>query len=106
MKTGELEPNLPNLSRDYGLSFVGDLIASKTQEKIAPADLDWSFHRKQLDALEEKLDVAFDESKLPETRDYESVNRFLIDLRMGGFVEIRVRTELAGNGIVQDYARG
>ncbi|MEK6238195.1 MAG: nucleotidyltransferase domain-containing protein [Planctomycetales bacterium] len=81
MKTGEVEANLPRLNESFRLSFIDDLIAQKTQEHIA-ANVDWDFHAGQLDALEAKLNQAFEDSTLPETRDRDGVNRLLVRLRL------------------------
>lgn len=83
LRTGEVEANLVNLNEQFGLPFIDDLIASKTAEKIAPANLDWDFHAMELDRLESALEEAFSESKLPEGRDRQSVNEFLVRLRLG-----------------------
>jgi uncharacterized protein len=83
LRTGEVEANLPRLADLYGKAFVPDLIAQKQQEKIAAAGLDWDYHAAQLAALEGELDSAFQGSSLPEERDREAVNRFLIDRRLG-----------------------
>lgn len=82
LRTGEVEANLVHLNDHFRLPWIPDLIASKTAEKIAPADLDWSFHAERLDALERELEAAFSASKLPEDRDKREVSEFLIDLRL------------------------
>lgn len=82
MRTGTVEANLTRLNDDFKLPYISDLIASKTSEKIAPVGLDWNFHASELDRLEVKLESAFDESKLRERRDTESVNEMLLELRM------------------------
>jgi predicted nucleotidyltransferase len=83
LRSGEVEANLPRLADLYGKPFLTDLIAQKQQEKIAAAGLDWAFHDSRLVALEGELDRAFQESSLPEERDREAVDRFLIDRRLG-----------------------
>ena len=83
MKAGIIETDILTLNEDKGLPFIAELIAMKKQEKIELKDLDWSFHRDQLDALETKLEQAFEESKLPAERDIKSVNEFLVRLRLG-----------------------
>jgi len=84
MKTGRVETDIRNLYADAGLDFVPDLIAAKKEEKIGLEDLDWSFHSQQLEELESKLVASFEESKLPETREFEAVDELLIDLRLNG----------------------
>lgn len=82
LRTGEVEANLVLLNDTFRLSWIPDLIASKTAEKIAPESLDWTFHAEQLDKLEQQLDQAFAESKLPEACEKREVSEFLIDLRL------------------------
>lgn len=82
LQTGEVEANLLRLREQFQLSFVDELIRSKTEETIAPAGLDWPFHRARLEELEEKLDRAFAESALPESRDRAAVDSFLVEKRL------------------------
>jgi uncharacterized protein len=84
LRTGWVEADLNRLNEDFGLAFLDELIAMKTAEKIAPTGLDWPFHEAQLGRLEAELDLAFDESSLPEDRDWHAVNELLVDLRLGG----------------------
>ena len=85
LRTGCVEANLIRLNESFGLSFIDELIAMKTAEKIAPNELDWPFHEKQLSRLEETLDRAFEESTLPESCDRKPVNEFLVGLRLDGY---------------------
>lgn len=82
LRTGEVEANLPRLAEVYGKAFVAQLIAQKRQEKIAATDLDWPYHDAQFTTLEKELEQAFQESFLPEERDREAVNRFLVNYRL------------------------
>lgn len=82
MKTGRVVANILELHEEAGLDFIPDLIARKTEEKIALPDLDWDFHRKQLLILSDKMEVAFEASTLPEFRDENAVNEFLVDFRL------------------------
>jgi uncharacterized protein len=83
LRTGEVEANLPRLADIQGLTFIPNLIAEKRQEKAISPMLDWDFHAGMLQKLELALDRAFEESCLPEERDRESINRFLIEQRLG-----------------------
>ena len=83
LRTGQIEANLLRLNEDFNLSMIDDLIAMKTEEKVTPTDLDWPVHAVQLDELEKTLDRAFDESAVPEHRDRQAVNDFLVKLRLG-----------------------
>jgi predicted nucleotidyltransferase len=82
LRTGELEPYLPRLAEEYGLPFMGDLIAQKREEKGPALDLDWPFHDNQLKELESRLDSEFRDSTLPEERDRQAVDRFLVERRL------------------------
>jgi len=83
LRTGEMQANVLRLNEDFKLGAINELIAMKTQEKIAPADLDWPSHAKELDSLEALLDKAFEESTLPEGRDKRAVNDLLVKMRLG-----------------------
>jgi predicted nucleotidyltransferase len=83
LRTGEVEANILRLNEDFKLSVIGKLIAMKTEEKVAPPDLDWPAHAVRLDELEATLDRAFEESTLPEDRDRNSANQLLVRLRLG-----------------------
>ena len=83
LRTGQIEANLLRLNEDVKSSLIDDLIAMKTEEKVAPTGLDWPVHAVRLDELEKALDRAFDESTLPEDRDRQAVNDFLVQLRLG-----------------------
>lgn len=82
LRTGEVEANLVRLNEEFRLPWIPDLIASKTAEKIAPAELDWTFHAERLDELERMLYLTFADSKLPESCDKKDVSEFLVDLRL------------------------
>jgi predicted nucleotidyltransferase len=82
LRTGEVEPYLPRLAEEYGLPFMGDLIGQKREEKGPALDLDWPFHDNQLKELESRLDSAFRDSTLPEERDRQAVDRFLVERRL------------------------
>ena len=83
MNHGQVETDIRKLYADHSLDFIPDLIAQKVEEKIALPNLDWDFHRQQLIDLEAKMEAAFEASSLPEHRDEQAVNDFLLRLRMG-----------------------
>ena len=83
MNHGRIETDIRKLHADHGLDFIPDLIAQKVKEKVTLTDLDWDFHRQQLTDLEAKMEAAFETSSLPEQRDEQAVNDFLLRLRMG-----------------------
>ena len=82
LRSGEIEANIKQLNKSFQVAGIDELIAMKTREKIAPADLDWPKHAARLDDLEAILDQAFEKSTLPEDRDYQAVNDFLVALRL------------------------
>jgi predicted nucleotidyltransferase len=84
LRTGEVEANLPRLAEEYRLAFIEELIARKTEEKAAATGLDWNFHDRTLSELESRLEQAYSESRLPEDRPREGVDRFLVDVRLCG----------------------
>jgi predicted nucleotidyltransferase len=83
LRTGEIESSLPRLNEHFRLLGLDELIASKTGEKIAPANLDWPFHERQLGDLERRMDEAFAESTLPDDRDRRAAHDLLVRLRLG-----------------------
>ena len=82
MNHGRVETDIRKLYAGHGLDFIPDLIAQKVEEKIALPNLDWDYHRQQLIDLEAKMEAAFEASSLPEHRDEQAVNDFLLRLRM------------------------
>ena len=84
LQTGEVEANLLRLNEHFGFAFLDELIARKVGgENISVGGLDWPFHEARLAELEARLDLAFQESKLPEDREREPVNELLVRLRLG-----------------------
>jgi predicted nucleotidyltransferase len=82
LRSGKVEANILNLNQVFQFSFINDLVAAKTVEKVRLEELDWEFHRSKLTEVEKMLDRAFEESRLPEYPDRESINLFLIRLRL------------------------
>ena len=82
MDHGQVETDIRKLYADHSLDFIPDLIAQKVEEKIALPNLDWDYHRQQLIDLEAKMEAAFETSSLPEHRDEQAVNDFLLRLRL------------------------
>ena len=82
MNHGQVETDIRKLYADHSLDFIPDLIAQKVEEKIALPNLDWDYHRQQLIDFEAKMEAAFETSSLPEHRDEQAVNDFLLRLRL------------------------
>ena len=83
LQTGEVEADLRKLNAHFQLPRIEELIASKTQEFVAPTDLDWPYHSKRLSELESRLDRAYAESPLTEDREFSAVDELLVRLRLG-----------------------
>jgi predicted nucleotidyltransferase len=83
LRTGEVRANLPELSQQFGLSFLDDLIRRKQAgEQDEATGLDWPWHRAELARWEGRLERAHAESTLPEEPPWDYVNRFLVGLRL------------------------
>jgi predicted nucleotidyltransferase len=82
LDTGEVVAHLPTLNERFQLPFIADLIDRKgIAELNVLSDVDVSFHRNQLAALEKRMDVAFMGSKLPAEAPIEELDRLLINWR-------------------------
>lgn len=84
LRTGEVEANLLWLAAAHGLDFVSELVAQKREEQDAALGLDWPCHDARLRELETLLDRAYAESRLPEERDRQAVDQFLVAYRLRG----------------------
>jgi predicted nucleotidyltransferase len=83
LQTGEVEANLLRLNEHFRFGFLDELIARKVQgENASVGDLDWPFHEVRLAELEAQLDLAFQQSTLPEDRERKPISELLIRLRM------------------------
>jgi predicted nucleotidyltransferase len=84
LRTGEVQANLPELNRHFGLPFVDGLIRRKQARELGTLEeLDWDWHRGELARWEERLDEAHAASRLPEGPLLDELNRFLVALRLG-----------------------
>jgi predicted nucleotidyltransferase len=68
MRTGEVEANLLKCNEEMGLQFLPDLVARKVAgaEKSALSDVDYTFHKKQVEELQVTLENAALSSRLPQ----------------------------------------
>jgi predicted nucleotidyltransferase len=83
LRTGEVQANLIELNRSFGLPFIDELIRRKQQrEKGELTELDYEWHRAELARWEAQLDAAFAASPLPEAPPWDELNSFLVDLRL------------------------
>jgi uncharacterized protein len=90
MRTGEVEANLVHLNEIYPHAFLPDLIERKQhgaeKETLPEADLD--FYEEQVKKLTTVLEIAMQESTLPEAPSaFDALNDLLLDLRMRGMVK-------------------
>ena len=84
LETGQIEANLPRLNETFRLPFIPDLIAQKTQEKAVLVEADWAAHETAITRLQARLEIAFQESSLPETPlNRPALNEFLVSVRLG-----------------------
>ena len=84
LQTGEVQANLVELNRHFGLPFLDELIRRKQARELGElAALDWAWHREELARWEGQLAEASAASTLPEDPPREELNRFLLDLRLG-----------------------
>ena len=56
---------------------------AQKRAELAPAlNLDWHMHDEQLSALEGRLEKEYQSSPLPEERDRQAINDFLVRVRL------------------------
>jgi hypothetical protein len=83
LETGQVQSNLVELNRHFGLSFIDDLIRRKRARELGGLEaLDWDWHKQELARCEERLNAAYQNSKLPDDAPWDEVNRFLLRLRL------------------------
>lgn len=86
MKTGEVEANLVHLNDSFRLPYIPDLVQQKTEGpekgKLDYADL--AFYRAEYERLVAELELAHQQSELPETADCSAkLNDLLLQVRLG-----------------------
>jgi hypothetical protein len=84
MQTGKIEANLVKLNEKFNLSFLPDLIEQKIteHEKSTLKDIDLQFHQRECDRLIEQLELAAQNSNLPDTASAKpALNNLLIKIR-------------------------
>lgn len=87
MRTGEVEANLVKLNEIAKLDYIDDLVARKQSgsEKGTLDAADLEFHSREYERLTKELDLAYEQSKLPETPSARhALNDLLIRLRLNG----------------------
>jgi uncharacterized protein len=85
MRTGRVEANLVRLNEATKLPYISELIERKLagpeKRRLEQADLE--FHEREYERLQSQLELAFDESRLPETgTGAPALNELLIRIRL------------------------
>lgn len=86
MRTGEIEANLVRLNEIEKLSYISNLIEQKTSgtEKGTLDQADLTFHAKEYERLVGKLELAFQNSTLPDNPSSNAaLSDLLVRLRLG-----------------------
>lgn len=88
MRTGEVEANLVNLNRGFGLPYIPELIqrkVSQTEQSVIPGS-DIEFHRKEYERLTRLLEEEMGKSHLPEAPEASrELNDLLVRVRRKSF---------------------
>jgi predicted nucleotidyltransferase len=88
MRTGEIEANLVQLNETFRLSYVPELIERKLNgaEKGTLERADLSFYEREYERLRAELELAFQQSGLPEKPSgVAALNDLLVRVRLGGY---------------------
>lgn len=88
MRTGRVEANILKLNQDVQLSYIDDLVAQKTEgpEKGTIDDTDTEFFEKEYERLRSGLQVAAEQTSLPENpQTIDALNELLIRVRLTQF---------------------
>ena len=86
MRTSQVEANLSHLNEMFKLPYLPDLIEWKTSgtEKCTLKQADISFHEKEYERLRSELEVAMEQSQLPEQPSAAArLNDLLVRIRLG-----------------------
>jgi predicted nucleotidyltransferase len=86
MRTGEVQANLKLLNEQFRLSYIPELIERKVggTEKGCLEQVDVAFHLGEYERLRAELELAHQETKLPETPGgMEALNALLVRIRLG-----------------------
>jgi hypothetical protein len=104
LRGGGIETNLGVLNEDFALGQIDGLIDRKrrgTERQLLKND-ELLVHNRELDELENILQSAFDESKLPdEPTTMKELNDFIIRARLRSFHHSAARAEYFENSSVE-----
>ena len=82
LRTGDIEPNINNLNKKFKLSIVNKLVELKKKEERKVLALDVEAE-KAIAKLRAGLELALQESKLPETpKNIEELDKYLFKVRL------------------------
>jgi predicted nucleotidyltransferase len=84
MQTGEVQPNLVTLNEKFRLPYIPELIERKLSgvEHSTLTNVDVEFHRREFERLVQELEMAGENSNLPEApRSQKALNDLLIRVR-------------------------
>ena len=85
MRTGDIVTDLNDLNTVFQLSYLDDFIAFKREagEKATLHDVDMAFHQSEFERLRDDLDIARDETHLPDKPPgYDALNDLLVRVRL------------------------
>lgn len=85
MRSGEVEANLLRLNEEAKLPYISELVERKAAdgERSKLADADVQFHQREYERLRAELEVAYQQSSLPEMAEgYDELNDLLVRLRL------------------------
>ena len=85
LNTRIIEANLVNLNEEFQLSYIPDLIEQKrsNSEKAVLKEADLEFHQREYERLQNRLEVAFNNSHLPnDAAAKPELNNLLIEVRL------------------------
>ncbi len=84
MQTGTIEANLVKLNEHFQLPYISDLITQKLSEteKCLLKQTDLEFHHQEYQRLQNELELAFENSDLPDEPSAKAeLNDLLISIR-------------------------
>ena len=86
MRSGEVQANLGRLNESFKLPYIPELIERKTAgtEKGHLEQADFGFHQREYERLRAELELAYQQSKLPEAPSgMAALDELLVRIRLG-----------------------
>ena len=84
MNTGRIEANLMALNQEFNLSYIQDLVEQKQSETETTIlkEINLEFHQQEYQRLQEELEIAFNNSHLPNDSSAKpELNSLLVNIR-------------------------